>query len=125
LNLPLGQEVLDSFKAYLDDRGVYVSGPIENAFDDFMQAAKQLDPEFPDKAPISSIRSKINVIERESWEKNRDEILENLSITLSNLAFDDEEIYEKYYLRYDPVIRAALNLLENRKEYKRILEPQG
>ncbi|NIP44382.1 MAG: S41 family peptidase [candidate division Zixibacteria bacterium] len=123
LNLPLGQDVLDSFRVYLDSRGVHVSGPIENAFDDFMQAAKQVDPEFPDKAPISSIRAKINGIENESWEKNRDEILENLSITLSNLAYNDNEIYEKYYLRYDPVIRAAINLLENRAEYRQIVNP--
>jgi len=125
LSLPLEPEVLDSFKVYLDSRGLHVSGPIEQAFDDFMQEAKKINPGFSDKSAVSSIRSKISMIENESWEENKNTIMENLSITLSNLAYGETEIYEKYYLRYDPVVRAAISLLENRAEYRQILEPEG
>jgi carboxyl-terminal processing protease len=123
-SLPLDQEVLDSFKAYVDIQGVHIPGEIENAFNEFMQDAEEINPEFSYKPVVVSIKSKLESIEDESWEENREDIIENLSLTLSNLAYGNNEIYEKYYLRYDPVIRKAVALLSDRAEYRRVLESE-
>ncbi len=124
-NLPLDQEVLDSFKAFVDNRGVHIPGEIESAFNEFMQDAEEINPEFSDRAVVSSIKSKLGSIEDESWNENREDIIENLSLTLSNLAYSNNEIYEKYYLRYDPVIREAVSILSNPEEYRRVLESEN
>ncbi|MBD3216789.1 MAG: PDZ domain-containing protein [candidate division Zixibacteria bacterium] len=123
-SLPLDQEVLDSFKGFVDSRGLHIPGEIENAFNEFLQDAEEINPEFSDKPVVSSIKSKLESIEDESWDENREDIIENLSLTLSNLAYSNNEIYEKYYLRYDPVIREAVALLSDREEYRRVLEAE-
>ncbi len=124
-SLPFQRDIIDSFRTYLESIGFKTPNEIETSFEALLSGANEVDSGLVDPAVKNDIQNKIRAYENEVWTKDEPVILENLSLTLARLAYDNNDLYEKYYLHFDPSIKRAMELLKDKERYAEILSPKG
>lgn len=125
LSLPLDSSVLSEFREYLELHGFDYPFELEQKFRKVEQAAARIDSNLLKLKIMRSTREELEDARDELWRKSEDHVFDNLNRIVSNLAFTKAEMYQKYTLLHDPVIKKAREILTDSDLHKQILSPVG
>jgi len=124
-DLPLADAVMDEFQGFLDSLGFVVPNLIQISFDEFSEILeeKNLSREYSNL--LTSVKNKIRQTDQNIWDENRESIRKNLGLAMARMAYSKAERYQKYDLRYDPVISQAVDILSDKSKYDSILNGEN
>jgi carboxyl-terminal processing protease len=125
LSLPLDSSVMGEFRDYLQLHGFDYPFELQKKFRNVEEAVARIDSNLLKSEIIRATRRELEDARNELWRKSEEHVFENLNRIVSNLVFSKTEMYQKYTLRHDPVIKKAREILTDPDLYRQILTPVG
>jgi carboxyl-terminal processing protease len=125
LSLPLDSSVMGEFRDYLQLHGFDYPFELQQKFRNVEEAVARIDSNLLKTEIIRATSRELEDARNELWRKSEEHVFENLNRIVSNLVFSKTEMYQKYTLRHDPVIKKAREILTDPDLYRQILTPVG
>jgi carboxyl-terminal processing protease len=120
----INNNIVEEFKKYLSEKKFEYKNEAERKIDELMDLAKKNKYSADFTGHLDRLYSQVNSEKNKEFEKNKKDILKNLENELvGNIKGVTEQIAAS--LKTDKQVQAAIDVLKNRKLYKKLLNIKG
>jgi len=124
-NFEVSDGIMAEFRSFLKSRDFDYKTSLEASLDELKQTIKESGEDSLFTGSIESLTKLVAKEKENDFDKSKDYIKRAIKREIIAKLYGQTGLYEQMVLKTDPDVQAALNLLQNDKEYTRILSGQN
>ena len=114
-------KILSEFKTFLKEKEFDYKTSLEVSLDEMKEIVKDEEKEDLFKEPLANLESLIETEKVADFERSKDYIKRSIKREVLTKIYGQRGLYEGIVLKNDPVVKQALELILNDKEYSNVI----
>lgn len=116
-------EIFEEFRQFCKERDFDYTSKMELSLDEFEEAVESADRLETFEKDIEDLRAMVEAEKQKDFDTSRDYISRSIRREVIRKQFGDKGVYEELVLESDPYVRKAIEILKQKEEYSKLLEP--
>ncbi|MBD3218495.1 MAG: PDZ domain-containing protein [candidate division Zixibacteria bacterium] len=117
-------EIFEDFKKFLKEQEFTYKSKLQSKLEAFEEAVKEHEKEDLFKDDIEDLRRLVEIEKEQDLANSEDWIRRSIKREIVRKLYGETGVYEEMVLKTDPYVKKALEILNERGSYSKLLEPQ-
>jgi carboxyl-terminal processing protease len=120
----VSDNVFQEFKQFCKDKEFTYKSKLQSKLEAFEETVKEQEKEDLFRDEIEDLKQLVEAEKEKDFEDSRDWIERSIKREVIRKLYGEKGVYEEMVLKTDPYVRKALEILNQKKEYSKILRPE-
>ncbi len=117
-------DIFQEFKQFCKDKEFTYKSKLQSKLEAFEETVKEQQKEDLFQNEIENLKQLVEAEKEKDFENSRDWIERSIKREVIRKLYGEKGVYEEMVLKTDPYVRKALEILNQKKEYSKILRPE-